>query len=210
MVQTIMTREERGELMRRNMKSNIMIDTETGLKAVSQIVALAKAEQIEWALAGGLAMHIYGSPRLTKDVDLIASKILSIKAERQLGFGGERYHIKVGQRDVPVDWIVRADDVRPFYQAALAAAEEIEGVKILTPEWLVITKYIAGRFKDQEDAIFLLRQNGLVERKMIKSHYVSLGGSLLWAAVSAGYFRWFDLADGKTTEGDENESYRKF
>lgn len=206
-----MTKQEKNDLVRRNLKNNpnSMIDTETGLQAVAAVAAVAAAENVEWALAGGIAMHIYGSPRLTKDADVIASAILSITAERQLGFGGERYRIRVGTKDVPVDWIVRRDEARPFYQAALADADEIEHIKILTPEWLVITKFIAGRFKDQEDAVFLLRQPGLVDRRLIKSHYVRLGGTILWAAVSSGYFRWFDLADGKVTEGDENESYRK-
>jgi hypothetical protein len=204
-----MTKKELNELVRRNLRNSPMIDTETGLKAIEAVAEFAAEKQIQWALAGGLAMHIYGSPRLTKDADVIASATLSIKSQRRLGFGGDRYIVQVGEKEVPVDWIVRNDEARPFYQAALAAADEVEGIKILTPEWLVITKYIAGRYKDQEDAVFLLKQPKLVDRKKIKGHYLKLGGSLLWAAVSAGYFRWFDLADGKVFEGDENESYRK-
>lgn len=210
MAQTIMTREERGELMRRNLKSNIMIDTETGLKVVEIVARLAAKEQIEYALAGGLAMHIYGSPRLTKDVDLIASQILSIEAERQLGFGGERYSVRVGDKIVPVDWIVRRDIFAAYYRAALADADEIETVKIITPEWLVIMKYIAGRFKDQEDAIFLLREPKLVDRKKIKANYFKVGGEAAWAGAAPGLLRWFDIADQKITDGDENQSYRKF
>ena len=34
----------------------------------------------------------------------------------------------------------------------------IQETPILTPEWLVILKYIAGRFKDQEDGVFLLKK----------------------------------------------------
>jgi hypothetical protein len=48
-----------------------MIATDTGIEAAQ--------EEIEWALAGGLAMHLYGSPRLTKDVDIIASAHLSLR-----------------------------------------------------------------------------------------------------------------------------------
>lgn len=41
----------------------------------------------------------------------------------------------------------------------------INDLPILTPEWLIILKYIAGRFKKQEDCVFLLSKKGLVSRK---------------------------------------------
>ena len=94
-------------------------------------------------------------------------------------------------------------------KTALHDATEINGWPIITPEWLVILKAIAGRFKDQEDGVWLLRQKGLVSRKLIKSHIVALKGTDGWALFSAAMFRWFDLADGKIRDGDENESYRR-
>ena len=77
----------------RNMNNNPnpMIATDAGVRAVKKYVALAKKHKIDFALVGGIAMHFYGGPRLTKDVDVIASAILPIEAERKLGFGGERY-----------------------------------------------------------------------------------------------------------------------
>ena len=51
-----------------------MISSDTGLEAAQKIGELATKEEIEWAVAGGLAMYIYGSPRLTKDLDIIASQ----------------------------------------------------------------------------------------------------------------------------------------
>ncbi len=204
-----MTKQEREELVRQNLKKNSIIDTETGLKALEKLTQIADKEQVNWALAGGLAMYFYGSPRLTKDINLIASNVLSIKAERQLGFGGERYNVQVGEKTIPVDWIVRKDIFAVYYRAALEDASEIGGVKIITPEWLVITKYIAGRFKDQEDAVFLLREPDLVDRKKIKANYYKVGGEAAWAGAAPGLMRWFDIADRKITDGDENESYRK-
>ena len=51
-------------MVERNMRNhpNPMIDTETGVKAVKQVAALAKDKNIDWALVGGIAMHFYGSP----------------------------------------------------------------------------------------------------------------------------------------------------
>lgn len=187
-----------------------MIDGETALRALKAITKTADKYNIPWALAGGVAMSYYGSPRQTKDVDIVASQTLNLNAERKLGFGGERYTAKVGRKEVPVDWIVRNDDVKAFYERALAeASTEKFGIPLLTPEWLVILKYIAGRFKDQQDAVFLLKKKGLVDRKLIRQKIKETLGPGGWAVFAAGLQRWYDLADGKiTTEKEDYEADR--
>jgi len=42
------------------------ISTDTGIEAARKIGEVATRENIEWAVAGGLAMYLYGSARLTK------------------------------------------------------------------------------------------------------------------------------------------------
>jgi hypothetical protein len=69
-------------------EKNRMIDTETGLEAALVVGEIADERNISWALCGRIAMHLYGSPRLTKDVDLIASALLPLSAEKKLNFGG--------------------------------------------------------------------------------------------------------------------------
>ena len=205
-----MTEQEIDNFVERNLKSNPhqMIDTETGLEALDKIAETAKIQSIEWALVGGVAMHLYGSPRLTKDVDVIASAILNLESDRNLGFGGKRYHIKVGKKDVPIDWIVRNDAARKFYEQALKQAHPLKtGLPIVTPEWMIILKYIAGRFKDQQDAVFLLRQKNLVNRKLIKKHIIEATSIEYWALTASGLQRWYDLADGRiTTEKEDYEA----
>jgi len=44
---------------------------------VAQVAEIAEREGIRIALCGGLAMQSYGSPRLTRDVDLVADARLS-------------------------------------------------------------------------------------------------------------------------------------
>jgi hypothetical protein len=181
-----------------------LISGEEALAAIEFIGEVADKNEIDWAVCGGIAMAIYGSPRLTKDADVIASRILpQMEFDRPLGFGGRRYQIKIGKKDVPVDWIVRDDNIKEFYQTALTDAVMINEIPILTPEWLVITKYIAGRFKDQEDALFLLREKGLVNRKKIKAVIKKVGGDVVWGVFAAGLQRWFDLADGIVSEADD-------
>lgn len=205
-----MTEKEIDKFIERNLKSkpNQMIDTETGLAALDKIAEAAKKNNVEWALVGGVAMHLYGSSRLTKDIDVIASEVLDLETEKNLGFGGKRYQVKIGKKEIPVDWIVRNDTARKFYERALKQAHKLSnGLPIITPEWMVILKYIAGRFKDQQDAVFLLKQKTLVDRKKIRKHITDTAGGEYWALVSSNLQRWYDLADGKiTTEKEDYEA----
>jgi hypothetical protein len=206
------TKKELQQFVEKNLRKNAkpMIDTETGLAALRRVVSVAQKERVAWALVGGIAMHLYGSRRLTNEVDVIASALLPLEAQKPLGFGGERYQVKIGKRSVPVDWIVRDDTARKFYELALKEAYNLpSGLPIVTPEWLIILKYIAGRFRDQQDAIYLLRQEGLVDRRLIRKKIIATAGREFWALVAAGLQRWYDLADGRiTTEKEDYEADR--
>lgn len=164
-------------LIRRNSAPEAQsISTEDGLAAARQIAEVAKREGVDYALVGGIAMHLYGFTRATTDVNLIASATLDLKATRDLSFGGESYPVKVGKRVINVDWIVRDDDIADFYESALAAAAPSEaGLPLITPEWLVILKKLADRGKDHLDLLWLLRRDGLVDRekvaKLAREHF---------------------------------------
>jgi len=173
-----------------------LLDDESAIETIETVGNLADENGIDWALAGGLAVILYGSDRLTKDVDIIASKRLPLESEGNLVQGGARYTIKTAKRNVAVDWITRNDEARKFYERALKDAVMIEETPILTPEWLVILKRIAGHFKDQEDGVFLLRQKNLVDRQKIKQMIVEIGGNETWAAFKVSLERWYELADG--------------
>jgi hypothetical protein len=173
-----------------------LLDDESARQAIEAVGGLAEQQGIEWALAGGLAVILYGSDRLTKDVDIIAARLLPLEHRGLLRQGGARYEIETARQRVAVDWIIRSDEARRFYQAALKDAVRIKGVPVLTPEWLVILKYIAGRFKDQEDAVFLLRRPGLVNRRKIREMVTGIGGNETWAVMKYGLQRWYELADG--------------
>jgi hypothetical protein len=207
-----MTGPEILKMVERNITRNPrpMIATDAGIRAVKKIAPMAEKQQISFALAGGIAMHFYGSPGLTNDVDVIASAVLPVDPERRLHFGGARYRVQVGKIEVPVDWIVRNDQAQDFYEKTLAEAYSLpNGLPIITPEWLVILRYIAGRFRDQEDAVFLLRQKKLTNRRLIRKKIVDNFGGAAWALFAAGLKRWYDLADGKiTTEKEDYEAER--
>ena len=185
-----------------------VIDEDSASQAVEIITKLAKENNIDWALVGGLAMNLYGSDRLTKDIDVIADKLLPMSEKQIVGRlkqGGERYNTETDEKIVTIDWIIRNDEFKPLFKEALKAAVKINDVPVLTPEWLVILKFIAGRFKDQEDAVFLLSRNGLVNRNLIKEHIIKTAGELAHGLAKHGYQRWFDLADGRSREEQRNE-----
>ncbi|MFN0124572.1 MAG: hypothetical protein ACKV2V_29070 [Blastocatellia bacterium] len=181
--------------------ARLMIATDTGIEATQQAGRLAAGEEIDWALAGGLAMHLYGSQRLTKDVDIIASQNLSLTPQHQLSFGGSSYTLQIGKYAVQIDWIVRNDGYRKYYRAALTEAIELSnGLRLVTPEWLVILKINAGRQKDLDDIVFLLGQPGLVERPVVRRKVIETAGEDAWLAMLANFRRLCDLADGNTKE----------
>lgn len=123
------------------------------LEAASEVAEAAAAGHEGVALAGGLAMQVWGSPRLTADLDVVASSELGYSGD-PLSFGGVRSRVGI----VPVDIIVRADEYRPLYEAALHDAVSVEDVAplVVEPEYLVAMKMVAGRPKDESDARYLV------------------------------------------------------
>ncbi len=203
-----MSEKELKEFIAKNHQPHKMLDVESGIEAIKKISEIVKNSDINWAVVGGFAMYLYNSPRFTKDVDVIADKKLPLESIGQLVQGGEHYEIEVKKRKVPVDWIIRNDVAQKYYEMALEEAFDFNGIPLITPEWLVIMKYIAGRFKDQEDSVFLLRQEKLVNRRKIKENIIKVSGYESWALVKVGLFRWFDIADGKIADGDDS-GYRE-
>ncbi len=155
-----------------------LLDEESAVEAIEFVDELAEANNIDWALVGGLAMALYGSDRTTKDIDIIADKLLPLEKVGELLQGGERYLIKTGKKEVAARWIIRKDVFKQLFAEALKESVKINDVPVLTPEWLVILKFIAGRFKDQEDAVFLLSRKDLVDRNLIKEHLIKNAGAI--------------------------------
>lgn len=121
-------------------------------------------------LCGGIAMSLYGSARLTGDVDVVARAVpYKHLPGKPLSFGG----IRVKSAGVSVDIIVRDDDWKPLYDAAWANALTIdlpEGrIKIVEPEYLIAMKIAAGRPKDQDDVREILTNGTAVNAALLKT-----------------------------------------
>lgn len=198
-----MSDDELIERVQKNVESPT-ISTNVGLEAAQKIGKTAESENVTWALAGGIAMYLYGSPRLTKNVDIIASNRLSLAENAPLKIGGSNYTIEIGKYKVAVDWIVRDDGYSKYYRAALTEAVSLpDNLRLISPEWLVILKMFAGRQKDYDDAVFLLAQKDLVDRSKIKENIVRIAGEDAWLATLSNFRRLCNLADGKTNEASK-------
>jgi hypothetical protein len=108
------------------------------------------------ALCGGLALQLYGSTRLTGDVDFVVNKMpRGFPRGEPLSFGGRETKAPNG---VDLYLIVRDDKWSRLYKDALKAAvidDEIM-VPIVLPEFLAAMKMVAGRGKDELDLKFLV------------------------------------------------------
>ena len=172
------------------------IPTEVGIEAAEATAKVAGENGIACALAGGIAMHIYGFTRATTDVDILAQSILPLKSHGELNFGGESYRVKVGKRTVTVDVIVRNDELKKIYETALAGALETDSdLKIISAEWMVVIKHFAARAKDKLDLIWLLQQSGLVNRKLVERNLIKAVGKKSAFFIFKELQSDFDYAD---------------
>lgn len=123
--------------------------------AVESVGKRARQEQVKIVLVGGYAMQLYGSDRLTGDVDFAAADLIGMKPEARLKFGGIQTRTPNG---VPVDLIVRQDKYRALYEIAIETAQPSSRVstRIARPEFLAVMKFAAARGKDIQDLTWLI------------------------------------------------------
>lgn len=128
------------------------------IDATEEIAEQLVEEGATVAIAGGLALQFYGSPRLTNDVDLLATSIGIPNFKEALSFGGKRGR---ASNKVDVDVIVRDDKWARLYRAALQEATPVEDspIAVVDPEYLLIMKMVARRDKDNTDIMFLLTED---------------------------------------------------
>jgi len=137
-------------------------------EALQEALDVARSEGSHVALAGGVAMQLLGSPRLTKDVDFVADlELRGLTEVGRLVFDGvDGGQSLLASNGVEVDVIVRRDDYRDLYDKALNNADLVLGIPVLTPEYLAATKYASGRARDQDDLDFLIAERLCDEEKV--------------------------------------------
>lgn len=142
------------------------------------IAEALRERHLPFMLIGGQAVLVHGQPRLTEDIDITLGidpsqlgTVLDVCSALALdpipedveGFVAETFvlpalHVESGIR---VDFIF---STTPYEQEAIARAEhhELAGVPIpfATAEDLILHKLFAGRARDWEDAVSVVRRKG--------------------------------------------------
>ena len=153
-----------------------LLDPLTLKNATNEVANLADAQNVKVALLGGFALYLYGSDRLTGDIDVVSdARIDGLPPGSQLSFGGEATETSGG---VPVDVILRSDEYVDLYEQALVHAVDIgqtervntdssvvPGIRIVSPEYLVAMKMAANRTKDWADLEFMI-EHQMFDRNM--------------------------------------------
>lgn len=137
--------------------------------ALKEVATETARDGLRVALVGGIALQLYGSPRLTADVDVAASGYPNpsgaLPAHGVLSFGGIKTAASNG---VPVDLIVRDDQRTALYDEAIDKARRFSGVPVpvVTLPYLGAMKLAAGRAKDLQDLEFMLAATDVSYKKL--------------------------------------------
>jgi hypothetical protein len=134
-------------------KKNVVSPERLDAAAFELVEKLARS-RVKAALAGGVAMQVYGSSRATGDVDLLVERVPPAVRGRRLTFGGVSTR---ASNSVTVALIARDDDLRPLYRTALRAARRLPGGRrVVTVPYLMAIKFAAGRPHDVDDLHWLI------------------------------------------------------
>lgn len=134
-------------------------------EALREVARIAREEGVAVALIGGYAMQLYGSDRLTADLDLAANGSIEGLGEGSLlSFGGVQVRASNG---VPIDLVLRSDAYERLYDEVVEKAGRAKGipVPVARPEYLAAMKMVAGRGKDETDLEYLLASGVLDVKK---------------------------------------------
>jgi predicted nucleotidyltransferase len=116
--------------------------------AIDDVVRLAGPVRI--ALIGGVALQLYGSDRLTKDVDFVAEDVFDLdEGTKVMSIGGVKGMTRQG---IPVDILV-GGEYPSLREEALSEARSFPGISVpvATVEHIMVLKLVAGRQKDELD-----------------------------------------------------------
>lgn len=140
------------------------------MKSVDEVARILSGAAADYVLIGGHAVNVVLEPRFTADIDVtIAAEPAALARARAAllaaGFRVEREH-GAAQPSGP-DFVRFVDDdgtilelqtaKTALQRSAIARAQIHAGVRVATPEDLIVFKAIANRPKDQIDLLGLVR-----------------------------------------------------
>ncbi|MGB9613273.1 MAG: nucleotidyl transferase AbiEii/AbiGii toxin family protein [Candidatus Margulisiibacteriota bacterium] len=146
-------------------------------KLIKKIAAALKAKNIPYMIIGGQAVLLYGEPRLTRDIDItlgVGTEYLSqiIKITNKLNL----HPLPTDpQKFVKKTWVLPCEDKKtslrvdfifsftPYERQAIERSRKVkienQKVAFASVEDVIIHKIFAGRPRDLEDIVSILRKN---------------------------------------------------
>jgi len=139
-------------------------------KEFKTLTALLAERNIDYALCGGLAMAVYGTPRATIDIDLLIQResLNAVKAlSHTLGYIKEALPMKFADGAIEISRLSKFDEesgdlltldlllVTPAIQTVWDSRKEIEWengkIRVVSREGLIALKSLRGSGQDLDD-----------------------------------------------------------
>jgi hypothetical protein len=130
-------------------------------RAANEMARLAREQGVRAAVVGGLAMQLYGSDRLTMDVDFIADRKLNGPTVKdQVAFGGDKL---VSSEGVPVDWVIVGNGYSALFGEAIRNAKPVRGqeYRVVPLPYLAALKMVARAPRHMADLFEVLSSGKL-------------------------------------------------
>ena len=155
-------------------------------KLIASISIALEEHGIPYMIIGGQAVLLYGSPRLTKDIDITLGlgvnglpEVISLIAELGLAVIPENYEefvrdtmvlpLKDEKTGIRIDLIF---SYTPYEEEAIHRARAVRlgarSVRFAAPEDVIIHKIFAGRPRDMEDASVIITKNPDIDREYVR------------------------------------------
>lgn len=135
------------------------------------IQKMAAQQGFSAILIGGVALQVYGSSKLTRDIDFALDHPVEdagvLRRVSPISFGGDKY---IAPNGAKIDLIVRNDEYAGLYEDAIDnSIPSPAGIPIVTPEHLAAMKLAANREHDILALKWMVRQPDLVDIKKARA-----------------------------------------
>ena len=146
------------------------------LELIKEVASLLEQAGIGYLMTGSMAMAVYATPRMTRDIDMVIQvthedieKIVELfqndfyideTSVRQAVDNRGMFNIIHNESVIKIDFIVRKDEEYRLEEFARRQTVEIEGqpISVVAPEDLILSKLVWARQSDSELQLGDVRQ----------------------------------------------------
>ena len=146
------------------------------LELIKEVASLLEQAGIGYMMTGSMAMAVYATPRMTRDIDMVIQvthedieKIVELfqndfyideTSVRQAVDNRGMFNIIHNESVIKIDFIVRKDEEYRLEEFARRQTVEIEGqpISVVAPEDLILSKLVWARQSDSELQLGDVRQ----------------------------------------------------